>query len=137
MTADIRTPADRSAPALRLAVCGIDHPHGHGWRELLRQFPEIEVVALLPGFGGATTSLEERLSHVPRFTSVEELLANAQFDAALVCLSNREGPQVLDALARAGKHILAEKPLAARAAALKPAAATTAAFQSGYMWRYD
>src|SRR5687768_9266678 len=95
----------------RLAIFGIDHPHGSGWRESLLQLAdEIEIVALVPRFGGATTSLEERLAHLPRFESLAELLKWSQFDGALVCLSNNESPQAIAALAAAGKHVLAEKP---------------------------
>lgn len=126
----------------RLAILGIDHPHGSGWRESLFQLAgEIEIVALAPRFGGATTSLEERIAHVPRFETIDEFLRWGQFDGALVCLPNNESPQAIAALAAAGKHVLVEKPGAAAAADFAPAAAAVeksgVAFQSGYLWRYD
>ena len=131
-----------SPTPLRLAIVGVDHPHGAHWRQLLAQFGEqIEMVAVVPGFGGATASLEERLTGLPRFGSVERLVAEADFDSALVCLPNAETPAVLQALARAGKHLLVEKPCGCDAAAFEPAAAAIessgVAFQNGYMWRYD
>jgi len=127
---------------LRLAFLGIDHPHGAHWRQQLANFAgEIEVVALVPSFGGSTTSLEERYASLPRYDSAAELLAKANFDAAVVCLSNRDGPPAIVDLARAGKHVLAEKPVAAGAADAKPIVeavqASGVAFQSGYMWRYE
>jgi predicted dehydrogenase len=130
-----------SAP-FRLAFLGIDNPHGHGWRELLRHFgDEIEIAAIVPGLGGQLTSLEEYLSRVPRFDDVPQLLAGAEFDAAVVCLPNDSAPGACADLARAGKHILAEKPVAASAAAFRPVVAAVrengVAFQAGYMWRYD
>jgi predicted dehydrogenase len=127
---------------LRLAFLGIDHPHGAHWRQQLENFAEqAHLVALVPGLGGGTASLEERYAHLPRFASVDELLHWGQFDAAVVCLSNREGPPAIAALARAGKHVLAEKPVAASAEDAQPivqaVAASGIAFQTGYMWRYD
>lgn len=130
-----------SAPR-QLAFLGIDHPHGHGWRELLRHVEsEALITAFVPGFDGAAASLEERLSHIPRYDNVDDLLARARFEAAVVCLPNDAAPAAIESLARAGKHILAEKPAAAAAADFRPAAhairESGVEFQAGYMWRYD
>lgn len=126
----------------RLAMLGVDHPHGAGWRESLAQLPdEIDVVAFVPRFGGATTSLEERYAHLPRLAAMDDLLRWGEFDGALVCLPNNESPSAMLALAQAGKHILAEKPAAASSEDFAPVAAAIdkagVAFQSGYLWRYD
>ncbi len=129
-------------PRFRLALVGIDHPHGAAWRRLLVELAdEIEVVAIVPGFAGTTASLEERFATVPRFESVDQLLGGAEFDGALVALANDETPAAVGALARAGRHVLVEKPLAATAAAAEDALSAVeqsgVAFASGYMWRYD
>lgn len=127
---------------LRFAFVGIDHPHGHGWRELLRTFgDDVEMTAIVPGFEGGLTSLEERLANVPRFETVGALIDGGEFDAALVCLPNNENPAALIELANAGKHLLAEKPAAAAAEAFQPVVQAVreagVVFQSGYTWRYD
>jgi predicted dehydrogenase len=127
---------------MKIAFLGIDNPHGSAWRELLRNLEdELEIVAVLPGFGGATTSLEERYSVLPRFETVEQLLQGASFDGAVVCLPNDAGPPAIERLAEAGKHVLAEKPVAGCAADVQPLLerfrSTGVAFQNGYMWRYD
>src|SRR5205085_7497091 len=126
----------------RVAFVGVDHPHGSGWRETLAQLGnEIEIVAIVPRFGGATASLEERLAHVRRFDTVGELIAWGEFDGAILCTANNEGPAAIVQLAGAGKHVLAEKPVAASADEFRPAfdalRASGVAFQNGYMWRYD
>ena len=98
---------------LRLAFLGIDHPHGAHWRQQLANFADqAEIVAFVPSFGGGTSSLEERYADLPRYDSVPALLTEAQFDAAVVCLSNRDGPAAIIELAGAGKHVVAEKPVA-------------------------
>jgi predicted dehydrogenase len=127
----------------RVAVLGIDHPHGFAWREhLLKNLAdEVEITAIVPGFAGALASLEERLADVPRFDTVDALIEGGRFDGALVCLPNNETPEAVRKLAGAGKHLLVEKPLAASAeaarAALDAVRASGVAFQSGYVWRYD
>jgi predicted dehydrogenase len=126
----------------RIAFLGVDNPHGAGWRDLLLNFgDEVQLTALMPGFGGKTTSLEERYAHLPRFDSVEELLAGAEFDGAVVALPNDEGPPAVARLARAGKHVLAEKPVCGSAAdarqIIEAVRDSDVAFQAGYMWRYD
>jgi len=127
---------------LRLAFLGIDHPHGAHWRQQLANFErDVQLAAFVPSFKGATASLEERYADLPRFDSVEALLKGVEFDAAVVCLSNRDGPPAIAALASAGKHVLAEKPVAATAADARQIANAVekggVAFQSGYMFRYD
>jgi predicted dehydrogenase len=127
---------------LRLAFLGIDHPHGSHWRQQIANFSgQAEFVAFVPSFGGGTASLEERYAQLPRYETVTELLAKAQFDAAVVAMSNRDGPPAIVELANAGKHIVAEKPVAAGAENARRIANAVEksgiAFQTGYMWRYD
>jgi predicted dehydrogenase len=126
----------------RIAFVGVDHPHGAGWRDSLQQLgAEAEITALVPRFGGATASLEERLALVPRFASVENAVSKGSFDGAIVCLPNDEAPDACVKLAQAGKHIVLEKPGAGSAAEaeriVSAVRAAGVAFQSGYMWRYD
>ncbi|MFT4586467.1 MAG: putative dehydrogenase [Candidatus Binatia bacterium] len=126
----------------RIAFLGIDNPHGAGWRETLANFgDEIEITAIVPGFGGATTSLEERHSRAPRFETVDDLIARGEFDGAVVALPNNEAPAAAAKLARAGKHVLVEKPMAGCANDARPmieaVSGSGVAFQSGFMWRYD
>ncbi len=127
---------------LRLAFVGIDHPHGAAWRDLLGNFrSEIALVAMVPGFGGATCSLEERHADLPRFDSLTSLIEWNAFEAALVCLPNNEAPQAVAQLARAGKHVLAEKPVAGSAATFQDVVAAVeqsgVVYQHAYTWRYD
>ncbi|RKX34096.1 MAG: hypothetical protein DRP71_08200 [Verrucomicrobia bacterium] len=129
-------------PPFRIAFLGIDHPHGAGWRESLANFgDEIEITAILPGFGGGTTSLEERHAGVDRFDSIDELIARGEFDGAMICLPNNQAPEAAAKLARAGKHVMVEKPAAGSAedfrAVIDAVSKSKVAFQTGFMWRYD
>ncbi len=128
----------------RIALIGIDHPHGMGWRESLTHVSDkLEVSALVPAFDGAISSLEERHARLPRFESVTDLIYSSSdlFDGALVCLPNDQSPDAVIALANAGKHILLEKPGAANATDARRMAeairANQISFQNGFIWRYD
>jgi predicted dehydrogenase len=128
----------------RIAFVGIDHPHGAGWREsLLNLSAAAQITAIVPRFGGTTYSLEERHSKAVRFETVEELVSRGSdlFDGAILCLPNCESPSAAVHLARAGKHILVEKPGAVDANAARSIVEAVrdsgVAFQSGYLWRYD
>jgi predicted dehydrogenase len=126
----------------RIAFLGIDHPHGAGWRKALLNLGDaVSISGIVPRFGGATASLEERNIGAARFESVEELIDRGEFDGAIVCLPNNESPQAVTQLAQAGKHVLVEKPGAASAADAAPMVkaieSAGVALQSGYMWRYD
>lgn len=126
----------------RIIHVGVDHPHGAGWREVLTNLPgEVELTALVPRFGGSLASLEERNVNVPRFETVEQALAGPKFEGAIVTLPNREETAAAITLAKAGKHILVEKPAAASADEARVLADAVkkagVAFQSGYVWRYD
>ena len=129
------------AAPFRIAFLGIDNPHGAGWRELLPQLgQDVELTALVPGFNGGTNSLEERYAGIPRFDTVEALIAQGEFDGAMVCLPNNEAPHAAEQLAKSGKHVLVEKPLAGSASDARLALEAiegSVAFQSGFMWRYD
>jgi len=130
------------AHPFRIAFVGVDHPHGAGWRELLLNLgDEVEIAAIVPRYGGSLASLEERNAGAARFATVDDLLAGGQFDGAIVALPNNEGPEAVVKLARAGKHVLAEKPVARSAEEARPIIDAVreggVAFQSGYTWRYD
>jgi predicted dehydrogenase len=144
VTTTLREPEMRKAitTPVRLAFVGVDNPHGAAWRELLTHFgSEFRLTALVPSYGDATTSLEERYAKIPRFSTVEDLILGADFDAAIICLPNNLAPTAAARLAEAGKHILVEKPAAGSADEIFPLLEILherpVAFQNGYMWRYD
>ena len=121
-------------------MLGVDNPHGAGWRDLLLNVPErATLTALVPGYGGSTTNLEERYADLPRYDSVDALIDGGGVDAAMVCLSNQEGVEAIEKLAGAGIPVLAEKPVVGSVAdAQRVLDAVTDAsipFQTGYMWR--
>ncbi len=119
----------------RVAVVGLDHYHTTGWVESLELFPdELEIVAiyepdreLWPGLAPRfydphlAPALHERHRDTPFVDDLETLIATYEPEIALVTLSNRDMPGAIETLARAGVHMLVDKPGGSNRAAAKNA----------------
>ncbi len=75
------------------------------------EHPLAELVAVVDASSGVARGVGEDLG-VPWFTSTEEMVEKVSFDAASVAVSEHHRPPIAIELARAGKHLLLEKPLA-------------------------
>jgi UDP-N-acetyl-2-amino-2-deoxyglucuronate dehydrogenase len=120
---------------LRVGVIGLEHYHVTGWVESIELFPEqLEIVALYdpdPARGEAlaptyydphlAASLSQSYRSVPFFTDLDALLSSEKIDLALVTLPNAAIPDAIIRLARAGVHMLVDKPGARTAAEAEPA----------------
>jgi UDP-N-acetyl-2-amino-2-deoxyglucuronate dehydrogenase len=115
---------------LRVGVVGLAHYHVTGWVETIEGFPdELEIVALHdPDPERARTlapthhdpslraGLGERYRGLPVETELDQLISKHHLDVALVTLPNAHAPEAIERLARAGIHLVVDKP-AARSAA--------------------
>jgi predicted dehydrogenase len=109
---------------LRTVVDGLDHYHVTGWVETLGLFPEqIEIVgrydpdpalaeSMKPAF--VDPNLPHRFSDtflaVPYYSDLASLVRETRPQLAVVTLPNRRAPDAIVELARAGCHVLADKP---------------------------
>lgn len=119
----------------RVAIVGLDHYHTTGWVESLELFPgELEIVAiyepdqslwegLAPRYFDPHLSprLHERHIHTPFAAELDTLIAEYRPEIALVTLPNVAAPVAIETLARAGVHMLVDKPGAPNRAAAKKA----------------
>jgi len=124
----------------RLAFVGVDHPHGWLYRESLKRMPEVEVVAFYARSEDETKTLQEPFTSRPVYTSISRLLAEEDFEGVMVMLPNNEEPQACMEFAEAGKHIMAEKPVARNAQEMMPLVDLVnrvgIKFVVGYPWRF-
>ncbi len=111
---------------LRVGVVGLSHYHVTGWIETIEGFAdELEIVALYdPDPERARTlapthhdpslraALGERYRAIPVETRLAELVDRHDLDLALVTLPNAHAPEAIEQLARAGIHLLVDKPAA-------------------------
>lgn len=123
---DTTTEAPGRAQRLRVGVVGLGHYHVTGWVETIEGFPdELEIVALYdPDPGLARTlapphhdpslrpDLGERYRGLPVESKLEHLVERHALDLALVTLPNAAAPAAIEQLARAGIHLLVDKPAA-------------------------
>ena len=70
----------------------------------------IRIAAVADAFEATARSRGEELG-VPHFTDYAEMIASAEIDAVDICLPHHLHADAIVAAARAGKHVLCEKPL--------------------------
>lgn len=127
---------------IRFAILGVTQPHGRGYIDTLRLLPGVEIVAGYDLDETARANAAEVLgSDVPVYESVENLLAEAKPDAAVITLPPAVVPAVVIDCARHGCHMVVEKPSARNAAEFLPAVEAVesmgVAFWHGYLRRYS
>jgi len=95
---------------LRLAVLGMG-VMGTNHAIVYQGLAEAQLAAAVETSPERADDVRNRFG-VPVFGSVEQLIAEAEFDAASICLPDQAHVEPALALAKAGKHLLVEKPLA-------------------------
>ncbi len=113
-------------------MVGVAHVHAQPYVELLRELPEAELV-------GWWDDGEEAVTGAPRVAALEALLA--QVDAVIVCSETSRHRALVEASARAGVHVLCEKPVAPTlpdAEAMRAACAEAGVtFMTAFPMRFD
>jgi predicted dehydrogenase len=133
---------------LRAAMVGLRHGHmgslnpasPGGLLNTFSQIPDVSIVALCEADGQTLAREGSFLPAARRFETVETLLADGEFDLAVVGVPALDLPGVAAALLRQGKHCFLEKSIARTAADFRPV--VDAAAQSGahclvdFPWRH-
>ncbi len=134
---------------LKAAIIGLRHGHlgtvdqkSSGYISNFRQLDGVEVVAYCEDV--ATELLDGVREHHPGasvYTSVDDLVANEDFDLGCVVLPAYQVPEVGIKLAEAGKHFFMEKQFARTSDDLKPLARAVKTsgvkVMLGYMYRFN
>ena len=96
---------------LRVGIMSFAHVHADGYVQLLQTMPDLEFV----GFSDADVARGEQAAKTygaKHFSSHESLLEQ-KLDAVIVCCENVGRRKLVEMAARAGSHILCEKPIEA------------------------
>ena len=100
-----------------IAVIGVGQ-RGYSYVQMIKEHPSIRLAGLCDSSKERleTFAAELGCSDIPQFLSVEDLLTNCQFDAAVITTPDFAHCECAVACFRAGKHIMLEKPMAPTAA---------------------
>ena len=95
---------------MRVGIMSFAHGHSEGYIGLLRAMPEIEVVGFsdLDAIRGANMAQQYSSTWFP----THQALLEQHLDAVIVCTENALHTDAVELAARAGCHILCEKPIA-------------------------
>ena len=103
---------------LTAALLGIEHPHSLAHLRTLQVLPEVERILLWDPTADALAQVQptQGTKVAGVFTDLDELLADQELFFVLAALRNDLGPDIFIKALRAGKHLMAEKPLGRTAA---------------------
>ncbi|MBX3119734.1 MAG: Gfo/Idh/MocA family oxidoreductase [Fimbriimonadaceae bacterium] len=96
--------------ALRIGFVGIVHMHSYSYANCVNSHADTECVGVWDRDPDAAKKFAE-FAKCPVFSSAEEVIGLS--DAIIVCSANNHHADDVVAAAKAGKHVLCEKPLAA------------------------
>ena len=103
-------------PPLRMAAIDYSHGHQYSYTQAMIQLPAVEFVALADADpdqrGQARAMVREFKADVAVYQDYRDLLASEDVQAVVICSPNVDHHRMTLDAARAGKHILCEKPLA-------------------------
>lgn len=108
----------------KIALIGITHPHAIAHLKTLNWIDSVISVPIYDSDEGALQNFKERPEgkKVEKcYTNLDALLERSDVPVVFICLRNDEAPDVLIRAAEAGKHIIAEKPVARCTKELEPA----------------
>ena len=114
LTAASSWAADAARPPVRLAVVGLVHGHVRGFLDRLRGRTDVQLVGVVDPDAALRDAYRERYSLDPAIlhATTEAMLAAAKPEAVAVFTSTYDHPEVVEACASRGVHVMMEKPLA-------------------------
>jgi predicted dehydrogenase len=122
----------------RVAVVGLDHMHAGDQIALIERLPSTHLVGVWDRDSVRLNQIgtELQVSESDRFLDLADLLRDQKPDIAVVCSTTKEHEKLVAELARAGVHVLLEKPFAFELAEAKQIvqSAQEADIQVGVNW---
>jgi predicted dehydrogenase len=106
--------AEPAPVPVRLAIVGLVHGHVRGFLDRLKGRTDVELVGVVDPDASLRESYRERYALAPEIFhgTVEAMLDAARPQAVAIFTSTYDHPQVVEACATRGVHVMMEKPLA-------------------------
>ena len=107
----------------KVGLIGAGHPHSLAHLKTLRWIDQIVDIPVYDSDESKTQYAKEEIGNKlgETSTNLDSLLGRSDVPVVFVCLPNDRAPDVLIKCARAGKHVIVEKPVARSAEAFKRA----------------
>ena len=123
-----------------IGMVGLTHPHSAMYLRTLETSALVSGVALYDADGSTVERVAREYAKAERaYSDLDALLARPEVSVLLVALPTNEVPDVLIRAARAGKHVICEKPGARSAEEFQPVLAALETqrvqFTMPYLWR--
>lgn len=96
---------------IRIALLSFEHVHAYGHAEVLSQLPNVKFTAFAEDDPRRRRAMARRFPKPKAYTSWRRLLAEAPCDAVITASANARHYEMSVAAAKAGKHVLCEKPI--------------------------
>jgi len=126
---------------LGVGVVGVGEMGKRHAENIRRLVPEARLIAIADVASERARQVAAELEIEHSYGNLEDMLERKDLDAILIATPDKFHAQAVEAAARAGKHILCEKPLALTLAdarsALEAVANAGGRLQVGFMRRYD
>ncbi len=124
----------------RVGMIGLTHPHSTMHLRTLDASDQVDVVVLYDVSEDALESTSRTFpKSIATYQDLDALLGRSDVPVVFVALPNDQTPGIVTRAARAGKHVICEKPCARSAVELRPAIAEIdrrqVAFTACYVWR--
>jgi len=97
---------------INIAIASFEHVHAYSYVEALLQSPKTHFAGFSEQDPKRFAAIRKRYPRSRGYRSLEELLDKEKTDAVIICSSNARHKRDAIPAARAGKHILCEKPIA-------------------------
>jgi len=123
---------------LKVGMVGLGHLHPRAYMALFAQVPQMRVVAVVESDAALRQAFCDEFK-LKGYVGVEEMLAAERLDLAAIFLPHADCPAAAETLAKAGVHLMVEKPMAASAAGaeriVRAAEQHRVKLTTGYCWR--
>jgi len=129
---------NQSDRMLQVGIVGLGHLHPRLYMPLFESLPVTRVVAAVEAEAGLRESFCRDFG-IKGFATLADMLGACKLDFAAIYLPHADCPAAAEACARAGIHLMVEKPMAADAAGaariVQAARQNKVKLTTGYCWR--
>lgn len=127
---------------INVGVIGLEHGHQNAHVQTLDASTAVDEVFIYdrdPALHDKQIATYQKVGAV--YDDVDELLGRSDVPVVLVGMRTDRSPEMMERAAKAGKHVLSEKPCARTAAEMEPVVRAlqenNLRFSAFYTWRYD